>query len=93
MFAGTAIGNVIGNMACSSSTGNPPSKEECDAQWAEARQTCRNLIYEQMQQRAERRKKRSVTGVTGGYADVEACASGLVSEECGGNKVDYSVRK
>jgi hypothetical protein len=48
---------------------------------------------EQLQQRAGRCKKRSVTGVTGGYTDVETCASGLVSEECGGNKVDYSVRK
>ncbi len=67
----------------------PPSKEECEKQWVEARQTCRDLIYEQMQQRAGRRKKRSVTGVTGGYTDVEECARGLVSEECGGNKKRY----
>lgn len=49
----------------------PPSKEDCEKQWAEARLVCRSLIYEQMQQRAGRRKKRSVTGVTGGYTDVE----------------------
>lgn len=87
IFAGTAIGKAVGDMVCS------PSKQECDAQWAEARQTCRNLIYEQMQQQAGRRKKRSVTGVTGGYTDVEVCASGLVSQECGGNNVDYGKRK
>ncbi len=64
----------------------PPSKEDCEKQWTEARLVCRSLIYEQMQQRAGRRNKRSVTGVTGGYTDVEECARGLVSEECGGNK-------
>ena len=61
---------------------------KCEQEWREARQTCRSLIYEQMQQRAGRRKKRSVTGVTGGYTDVEECARGLVSEQCGGNKVE-----
>jgi RHS repeat-associated protein len=86
IFAGAAIGKAVGGMVCS------PSKQECDAQWAEARQTCRNLIYEQMQQRAGRRKKRSLTGVTGGYTDVETCASGLVSQECGGNNVDFGKR-
>ena len=62
-------------------------KEDCEREWREARRICRELIYEQMQQRAGRRKKRSVTGVTGGYTDVEECARGLVSERCGGNKV------
>lgn len=61
-------------------------QEECDRQWSAARQGCRALLYEQMQQKAGRRKQRSVTGVTGGYTDVEECARGLVSEECGGNK-------
>jgi hypothetical protein len=65
----------------------PPDKEECERQWREARTTCRALIYEQMQQAAGRRKKRSVKGVTGGYTDVEECARGLVSQECGGNKI------
>ncbi|UCV29105.1 RHS repeat-associated core domain-containing protein [Ferribacterium limneticum] len=60
---------------------------DCDREWREARQTCRALIYEQLQQQAGRRKKRSVVGVTGGYTDVEECARGLVSERCGGNLV------
>jgi RHS repeat-associated protein len=67
----------------------PPDKEECERQWREARLQCRARIYEQMEQAAGRRKKRSVKGVTGGYTDVEECARGLVSEECGGNKKRY----
>lgn len=63
-------------------------QDDCDEQWRKARLVCRGLIYEQLEQRAGRRKKRSVTGVTGGYTDVEECARGLVSEQCGGNKVE-----
>ncbi|MDQ3160790.1 MAG: RHS repeat-associated core domain-containing protein, partial [Pseudomonadota bacterium] len=59
----------------------------CEKEWREARRLCQQLIYEQMLQAAGRRKKRSVTGVTGGYTDVEECARGLVSERCGGNRV------
>jgi len=62
---------------------------DCEREWREARRICRELIYEQMQQAAGRRKKRRVTGVTGGYTDVEKCAKGLVSERCGGNRVVY----
>ena len=61
--------------------------DRCEEEWARARSLCRQLIYEQMQQAAGRRKKRSVTGVTGGYTDVERCAMGLVSQACGGNKI------
>lgn len=66
---------------------NGNSIEDCEKEWAAARFRCRALIYDQMQQRAGRRKKHSVTGVTGGYSDIEECARGLVSEACGGNKV------
>lgn len=62
--------------------------DDCDKQWTAARAQCRALIYAQLQQLAGRRKKQSVTGVTGGYSDVEKCARGLVSERCGGNNVD-----
>jgi hypothetical protein len=72
---------------------HPPSKEECDKQWEAARAECRARIYEQLQQRAGYRKKRSLTGVTGGYHNVEDCAFGLVSQECGGNLVDYGKKK
>ncbi|MCC4595420.1 RHS repeat protein [Xanthomonas campestris pv. phormiicola] len=64
-------------------------KSDCDRQWENAFKRCRELIYEQMLQRAGRKKKRSVTGVTGGYTDLYRCAAGLVSERCGGNAVDY----
>lgn len=65
-----------------------PTAEECEEEWRKARQRCRQLIFEELEQRAGRRKKRSVRGVTGGYADVEECARGLVSEACGGNRVE-----
>ena len=63
--------------------------DDCIKEWESARKTCRELIFEQMEQAAGRRERRSVTGVTGGYTDVEQCARGLVSERCGGNKVNY----
>lgn len=60
---------------------------DCEKEWTAARVHCRVLIYDQMQQRAGRRKRRSTAGVTGGYTDVEECARGLVSQACGGNRV------
>jgi RHS repeat-associated protein len=61
---------------------------DCDKEWREAFATCHELIREQEEMDAGRRRRRSVKGVTGGYKDVQACARGLVSEACGGNKVD-----
>ncbi len=63
--------------------------DRCDKEWSGARKVCRQLIYEEMEQAAGRKKKRSVTGVTGGFKDVETCARGLVSQQCGGNKVRF----
>ena len=60
--------------------------DECELEWEEARVSCRQLIFEQMEQMAGRKPWRSVTGVTGGYTDVEMCAKGLVSLRCGGNR-------
>jgi RHS repeat-associated protein len=88
------IGDAMQSIANTLSNGINTIKEwcsddeaDCDKEWREARRQCRQLIFEQLEQRAGRRKKRSVTGVTGGYTDVEECARGLVSERCGGNKV------
>jgi len=88
------IGDAMQSVANTLSNGIDTIKEwcsddeaDCDKEWREARRECRQLIFEQLEQRAGRRKKRSVTGVTGGYTDVEECARGLVSERCGGNKV------
>ncbi len=55
---------------------------ECEKEWRDARERCRQLIYEQLRQAAGRRKKRSVTCVTGGYADVEQCARGFLGSTC-----------
>lgn len=64
------------------------SSDDCKREWAAARVRCRILIDEQLRQRTGRSKRRSLTGVTGGYYDIEKCARGLVSEACGGNKVE-----
>jgi hypothetical protein len=61
---------------------------DCAKEWREARSECAELIHEQQGQDAGRRKKRPIKGVTGGYYDVEQCARGLVSEACGGNRVE-----
>jgi RHS repeat-associated protein len=61
---------------------------DCSKEWREARATCVELIEEQYAQDAGRRKKRPIKGVTGGYTDLEQCARGLVSEACGGNRVE-----
>ena len=64
------------------------SRGDCKKEWAAARVLCRALISDLVTQRAGRGRKRSATGVTGGYSDIEQCARGLVSEACGGNKVE-----
>ena len=78
-----AIGNAVGNAVCSSS-----EEHDCVKEWREARAECVEWIREQQEQDAGRRKRRSIKGITGGYTDVESCARGLVSEACGGNRVE-----
>lgn len=34
-------------------------------------------------------RKPDTRQITAGYTDIDICARGLVSEECGGDKVDY----
>ena len=63
------------------------SAADCAKEWREAFATCRELIREQEEMDAGRRRRRSVKGVTGGYKDIQSCARGLVSETCGGNLV------
>lgn len=77
----------IGRVGQYSIGANIKDQKACDKEWEEAIGRCRQLIMEELEQRAGRRKKRSVTGVTGGFTDLMLCAKGLVSEECGGNKV------
>jgi RHS repeat-associated protein len=58
-----------------------PDNEEdpCEEEWREAYETCRDLLS----------KPNPPRGVTGGYKNIQDCARGLVSEECGGNPVSY----
>jgi RHS repeat-associated protein len=57
----------------------PPTQEECDEEWNQAYQICRDLLS----------KPNPPGGLTGGYKNLEDCARGFVSEDCGGNPVDY----
>jgi hypothetical protein len=57
--------------------------QDCDEQWRRAREMCRTELD----------KEHPDPDFTGGFMDVESCARGVVSEECGGNKVDYSKKK
>lgn len=52
------------------------SSQRCIKEWEEATEVCEDLI-----------EKGGYRGITGNYNDVFQCAKGLVSEECGGNKV------
>jgi RHS repeat-associated protein len=70
----------------------PPDKDECEKQWREARAMCVVYMSEEAKQRAGRGSKISVSGITGKYSNVEECARGLVSQECGGNKRDYGKK-
>lgn len=54
-------------------------QRNCAEEWAEARAACAALL-------ASRNPPRRMTG---GYTSIEACARGFVSEECGGNTVDW----
>jgi len=52
-----------------------PRTDECDKEWERARKTCADALA----------KPNPDRGLTGGYDNIEDCARGLVSEECGGN--------
>ncbi len=49
--------------------------EDCDKEWEAARETCRELLS----------RRNPPRGLTGGYKNIEDCARGFVTEECGGN--------
>jgi RHS repeat-associated protein len=57
--------------------GGGNNKDDCDKEWADARDMCRDELS----------KPNPNRGITGGYTDIENCARGLVSERCGGNPV------
>ena len=53
--------------------------DDCAEEWREARDMCRRELA----------KPHPDRGITGGYKDIENCARGLVSERCGGNRVEH----
>jgi RHS repeat-associated protein len=59
------------------------SKEErCRREWEDARERCRKLFT----------RPGPPPGLTGGYSNIEDCARGFVTEDCGGNPVDWGRR-
>jgi len=59
---------------------DPPDgeDEDCDRQWEEARKMCEEELA----------KPNPCKGITGGYTNVNDCAKGLVTEDCGGNPIE-----
>jgi hypothetical protein len=56
---------------------------DCDQEWKEARELCKEELASPTPSRS----------ITGGYRDVENCARGLVSQRCGGNRFDDKPRR
>ena len=56
-------------------------EDDCAQEWEDAYERCRQELYGPNR------------GITGNYTNMQDCARGLVSERCGGNKVDYGKQK
>jgi hypothetical protein len=59
----------------STTSGSDRDSPECRQEWQDAREMCARELA----------KPNPARNITGGYDDVEECARGHVSEECGGN--------
>ncbi len=68
-----------GNGGFAGAGGQSDGGDDCKAEWAEASQICRSELSSANPNR----------NITGGYTDVYSCARGLVSERCGGNRIDH----
>jgi len=79
--AGACVGEAVFEpIIVTRQTSRSPSdgdSEGCDEEWAEAREYCKNNMYNPDAQ-----------NVTGGYTSIEDCARGNVSERCGGNYLE-----
>lgn len=60
----------------------PGGGSDCDREWKDARAMCRDELA----------KPNPSDLITGGYGDIEGCARGLVSERCGGNRINRAMR-
>lgn len=72
---GAGIGAIVARYPIPS---DPPSDEECGAQWDWAFKYCEELLKGQCPS----------PGQTGGHKDVYNCAKGYVTQSCGGNRID-----
>lgn len=67
----------------SGSAGGSNYDPDCDQEWKEARELCKEELANPYPSRS----------ITGGYRDVENCARGHVSQRCGGNRFDDTPRR
>jgi hypothetical protein len=58
-------------------------KKRCDKEWEDAFRECKKELA----------KPNPSPDFTGGYKNIMDCARGHVSEDCGGNPVDYGPKK
>jgi hypothetical protein len=65
-----------------SGSGGSSYDPDCDQEWKEARELCKEELANPYPSRS----------ITGGYRDVENCARGHVSQRCGGNRFDDTPR-
>ena len=76
-----AAGTLLSSAACGEESGDECGKvddDDCETEWIKAYKMCEDLIG-----------KDTSRGITGRYPDLDNCARGLVSERCGGNRVEY----
>lgn len=81
-WAGGELGGLIGSGiedAWNWCFSEEASEADCDQEWEDAREYCRRLLNSP---NAPRR-------LTGGYTTIEKCVKGFVTEECGGNPLDW----
>jgi len=78
---GAIIGSIIGNEVTRGNIDawDLPDTPECHQEWKEAKEICKKELDKPCRNRNRR--------ITGGHENIDDCARGLVSEECGGNPV------
>ena len=76
-------GLLPGLLLMETGDGPPRDHPDCDEEWKVARDYCEQLLSMPNPPR----------GQTGGYTNINDCARGFVSEECGGNPIDWGHHK
>lgn len=76
--AGGIAGNALADKMCDARTSDDRNRKDCAREWQDALDDCERMLGQRNPPR----------GVTGGYTNIMQCAKGLVSERCGGNRIN-----